>query len=164
MSTVSHHPRQFHPLPVIGHPEAWYTRRIEEAEAAGQSQALCSYKVGRYITLALGPKRTWEEKAKYFRHSLKHHCVAPADADPETLAFRQKLRGLVLRYASQEALRLAHEQHQSYTMRLELGASREELADEAEVFFPSLLGHSGCPECLTQEAYAEICALRNRWI
>ena len=155
---------QFHPLPVIGHPEAWYTKHIEQADAAGDSLARCSYKVGQYVTLALDPKRTWEEKVKFFRHCLKHHCTPQAEADAETLAFCQKLRALVQRYASQEARKLAHVEHDGYSMRLEFGVPKETLADEAEVFFPRLLAHGTCPEYLTPEAYSEICRLRDRWI
>jgi hypothetical protein len=155
---------QFHPLPVIGHPETWYTKHIEQAEAAGNPLARCSFKVGQYVTLALDPKRSWEEKVKYFRHCLKHHCTAREDADPETVAFCQKLRALVLRYASQEARRTAHQEHDGYSMRLDMGVSRDTLAEEAEVFFPNVLGHGPCPDYLTAEAFKEICALRDRWI
>lgn len=155
---------QFHPLPVIGHPETWYTKHIEQADSVGDHLAHCSFKVGQYVTLALDPKRSWEEKVKYFRHCLKHHCTAKEGADPETVAFCEKLRGLVLRYASQEARRAAHREHDSYSMRLDMGASKDTLAEEAEVFFPNVLGHGPCPDYLTAEAFKEICGLRDRWI
>lgn len=155
---------QFRPLPVIGHPEAWYKKHIDQADAAGDRLAHCSGKVGQYVTLALDPKRPWEEKVKYFRHCLKHHCVVPAEADPETIAFCQKLTALVLRYASQEARKLAHVEHDGYSMRMDFGVPKETLAEEAEIFFPKVLGHGTCPDYLTQEAFNEICALRDRWI
>ena len=155
---------QFHPLPVIGHPEAWYTKHIEQADSVGDHLAHCSFKVGQYVTLALDPKRSWEQKVKYFRHCLKHHCTAREGAEPETVAFCEKLRALVLRYASQEARRSAHREHDSYSMRLDMGASKDTLAEEAEVFFPNVLGHGPCPDYLTAEAFKEICGLRDRWI
>jgi hypothetical protein len=156
--------QQFHPLPVIGHPETWYTKHIAQADAVGDHLAHCSFKVGQYVTLALDPKRPWEEKIKYFRHCLKHHCAPKPNAEPETVAFCEKLKGLVLRYASQEARRSAHHEHDSYSMRLDLGIPRETLAEEAEVFFPNILGHGPCPDYLTAEAFKEICGLRDRWI
>jgi len=157
-------PRQFHPLPVIGYPETYYAKHIEQAEAAGDTMARMAHKVGQYVTLALDPKRPWEEKTKYFRHTLKHHCVAPSDADDEARAFYQKLHDLACRYASQEARRAARQEHDSYSMRLEMGVSRDQLVEEAEIFFPTLLGHGPCPEYMTQEAFNEIRALRDRWI
>ena len=162
--SMAQQPRHFHPMPVIGHPEAWYKKHIEQADAVGDTLAHCSHKVGQYVTLGMDPARGWEEKAKYFRHCLKHHCTPPAGADAETIAFCKKLRAIVCRYASQEARRLAHAEHDGYSMRLEMGVSRETLADEADVFFPTLLGHGACPEFLTPEAFKEICALRDRWI
>lgn len=155
---------QFHPLPVIGHPETWYTKHIAQADAVGDHLAHCSFKVGQYVTLALEPKRSWEEKIKYFRHCLKHHCTPKPNAEPEAVAFCEKLKALVLRYASQEARRSAHQEHDAYCMRMDLGVPRDTLADEAEVFFPNILGHGACPDYLTPEAFKEICALRDRWI
>lgn len=155
---------QFHPLPVIGHPEAWYVKHIEIADASSDRLTRASFKVGQYVTLALDPKRSWEEKVKFFRHALKHHCTAAETADPETVGFCQKLKALVLRYASQEARRAAHQEHDGYSMRLDMGVGREALAEEAEVFFPNILGHGPCPDYLTPEAFKEICTLRDRWI
>ena len=157
-------PRQFHPLPVIGYPETYYAKHIEQADAAGDTMAHMAHKVGQYVTLALDPKRPWEEKTRYFKHTIKHHCVAPPDADEETRAFYQKLRDLVCRYASQEARRSARQEHDSYSMRLEMGVPRDTLVEEAEVFFPKLLGHGPCPEYMTPEAHEEIRALRDKWI
>ncbi|HEY2586297.1 MAG TPA: hypothetical protein VGI81_11090 [Tepidisphaeraceae bacterium] len=156
--------RTFHPLPVIGHPEAWYTKHIEQADAAGDHLAHCAYKVGQYVTLALDPKRPWEEKVKYFRHCLKRHCTPAGEADPDTLAFCDKLRALVLRYGSQEARKMARHEHDAYAMRLDFGVPKDTLAEEAEVFFPRILGHGACPDYLTQEAFQEICVMRDRWI
>jgi hypothetical protein len=163
MATVQQ-PRQFHPLPVIGHPEAYYTKHIHQAEAAGDTLARSAHKVGQYVTIGLDPNRSWEEKVKHFRHTLKHHCSPPADADEATRAFCAKLQDLVLRYASQEARRLARQEHDGYAMRLEMGVPRDVLSEEAEVFFPNLLGHGSCPEFMTPEAFNEIRGLRDHWM
>ena len=156
--------QQFHPLPVIGYPEAYYAKHIKQADQDGNIIAHNAHKVGQYVTLGLEQKRSWEEKAKFFRHTLKHHCAAPADADPDTQAFYKKLRDLVMRYGSQEARRLARQEHDGYNMRLEMGVAREALSEEAEVFFPSLLGHGDCPEFMTPEVFKEIKAMRDRWV
>ena len=156
--------RQFHPLPVIGHPETWYAKHIEQADAAGDPLAHCAYKVGQYVTLALDPKRSWEDKTKHFRHTLKHHCHPTGECDEETLAFFQKLADLVCRYASQEAMRLARQEHDGYTMRAEMGVPRDTLVEEAEVFFPTLMGHGNRPEFLSDQAFNVIRELRDKWI
>ena len=157
-------PRQFHPLPVIGYPESYYAKHIKQADEAGDMLARCAHKVGQYVTLALDPKISWEEKCKYLKHTLKHHCVPPADCDDETMAFFQKLHDLVCRYASNEAMRLARQENDGYSMRLEMGVPRETLVDEAEVFFPNLLGHGPCPEFLSEQAFNQIKTIRDKWI
>ena len=157
-------PQRFHPLPVIGYPESYYYKHIKQADAAGDVMAHNAHKVGQYVTLGLDQKRDWEERTKYFKHTLKNHCVPTPDADEETRAFYQKLQELVLRYASQEARRMARQENDSYSMRAEMGVPREQLVEEAEVFFPKLLGHGGCPEYLSPEVYSEIIALRDKWV
>ena len=71
----------FHPLPVIGHPPAFYERHVKQAEAAGDVHARASHKVGQYVTEAIDPKLPWEQKLKCFRHALKHYSAAPDGAD-----------------------------------------------------------------------------------
>jgi len=161
---IAQKPHHFHPVPVIGYPESYYAKHIKQADEAGDTIAHNAHKVGQYVTLGLDPKRGWEEKCKYFRHTLKHHCVAPSDANEETKAFYKKLHDLVLRYASQEARRIARQEHDSYSMRLDMGVSREALVEEAEVFFPNLLGHGPCPDYFTPEVFNEIKTLRDRWV
>jgi len=156
--------QQFHPLPVIGYPEAYYAKHIKQADADGNVIAHNAHKVGQYVTLGLEQKRTWEEKSKFFRHTLKHHCVAPAGSDADTQAFYKKLHDLVIRYASQEIRRLVRQETDGYSMRLEMGVPRETLVEEAEVFFPKLIGHGECPEFVSPEAFKEIRALRDKWV
>ena len=161
---IAQKPQRFHPLPVIGYPEAYYAKHIKQADDVGDIMAHNAHKVGQYVTLGIDPKRGWEEKAKYFRHTIKHHTVAPSDADEDTKAFYKKLHDLICRYASQEARRLARQEHDGYAMRMEMGVSKDTLSEEAEVFFPALLGHGPCPEYFTQEVFNEIKALRDKWV
>ena len=63
--------RQLPPLPEIGHPEAYYAKQVHLADRVGDRHAHEAYKVGQYVTLALDPHLSWEEKLKYFRHALK---------------------------------------------------------------------------------------------
>ena len=157
-------PQRFRPLPVIGYPESYYAKHIKQADEAGDIMAHNAHKVGQYVTLGLDQKRDWEERIKYFNHTLKHHCVAPSDADEETKAFYQKLHDLVCRYASQEARRMARQENDSYSMRAEMGVPRETLVEEAEVFFPKLLGHGGCPDYFNPDVFDEIRGLRDKWV
>jgi ferredoxin-NADP reductase len=157
--------RQFHPAPVIGHSDHWYKSHIEHAEAAGDPLARCAFKVGQYITLGVDPHRSWGEKSKYFHHSLKHHCVAGSDATPDEIIFRQKLRDFVTRCAGQEASSMALKANSDFKMRLEMGTSRDVLAEEADEMYLVLLGSSGSrPDFFTPEVFEEIRSLRDRWV
>ncbi|MDB5291738.1 MAG: hypothetical protein JWL69_2979 [Phycisphaerales bacterium] len=156
---------QFHPLPVIGYPEAWYSKHIEEAHNAGDRHAQASYKVGQYVTLGLRADKSWEEKLKCFRHALKHYGVAPAESDAVLQDFYRKLGDVVRRQAGQEAIRLCRAQADAWSIRLEMGSERVVVEDEAEVFFASLLGHShDNPDWCGKECWATLCAMRDRWI
>ena len=157
--------QQFHPLPVIGYPESYYAKHIKQADESGNAHAHAAYKVGQYVTLALSPKTPWEEKVRYFKHVLKHHCACPANADEGLQDFYRKLTEMVRRHAGQEALRLARQEDDSYSMRTDTGTAREEIEGEAEVFFSKLLGHTDtCPEWFTKEMWAQLKAIRDRWI
>lgn len=158
-------PRDFHPLPVIGYPEAYYVRHIAQADLAGDQLAHRSYKVAQYVTLALDPKKPWAEKVKCFCHALKHYCAPPPDAGPEVRAFYAKLADLVRRYAGQEVLRLAAHEHESYQVRLHAGVPRAEIEEEADAFFSNLLPHSHqCPEWFSKDIWGRVCAIRDQWI
>jgi hypothetical protein len=154
----------YHPLPVIGHAEAFYVKHIEQAEAAGDKHARASYKVGQHTTAALDPKMPWDQKLKRFVHCLHRYCAAPPDADEVLAMFYQKLGDLVRRHAGQEALLLARKYHEDYHHRLKAGESRETIENEAEVFFFDLLGHGGRPEWCSKEAWLQITGWRDHWV
>ena len=159
------HPRgHFHPLPVIGHAEAFYLKHIQQAEAAGDHHAKASHKVGQHVTSALDPNLTWEQKLKRFMHCLDHYCVAPAAADESLATFYHKLADLVRRHAGQEAMHVGRKHHEEYQKRLRSGESRETIDNDAEKFFFHLLGHGAQPVWCSKEAWAHLTAWRDHWV
>ena len=160
------HQHRFHPLPVIGHPHAWYEKHIKQADQLGDVHARASHKVGLYITDALDPKLSWSDKLRHFKHVLEKHCTAPAGADESLQTFYHKLADLVRRYASQEAIRLVRHQHEKYMNRLRQGgATREAIADEADTFFPEFIGHDhDCPAWFTPPAWEQMRQIEAQWI
>ena len=159
------HAHAFHPLPVIGHPAAYYEKHIRLAEQAGDVHARASHKVGAYITAALDPNMPWDDKLRHFCHAQERYGKPPEDADDAIRGFYQKLGDLVRRYAGQEAVKLVRHEHERYLHRLKQGATREELADEADVFFPRFVGHSqDCPQWFTKDAWNQIRAIEAQWI
>ena len=163
---TAHDTRRFHhPLPVIGYPEAYYSKHIHDADAAGDKIGHEAYKVGQYITCGLEHNRKWVEKMKYFCHALKHHTTPPAGADEPTRQYFGKLAEMVRRYAGHEALRLAKHENDSYSLRLHAGTPREAIEEEAEVFFSDLLGHGhDCPDWCTKDDWDKITHIRDHWI
>ncbi len=156
---------RFHPLPVIGHPDAFYVHHIRLAEQAGDVHARESHKVGRYATLAMDLAMPWDEKLRHFRHALKNHCVPPEDASPEVANFYHRLGELVQRCAGQEAVRLARREAESYRLRSEKGVPLENLKAEARQFCGRIVGDIGvCPSWLSKEALNQIRALLGRWL
>lgn len=154
----------FHPLPVIGHAEAFYLKHIQQAEAVGDHHARAAHKVGQHVTSALDPQLSWEQKHKRFVHCLHKYCIVPHDADDTVRTFYQKLGDLIRRHAGQEALHLARAKHQAYQQRLRNGEARDKIEDDAETFFPALLGHAGRPEWCGTDAWAQLTALRDHWV
>jgi hypothetical protein len=151
-------------MPVIGHPPAFYDRHIKQAEAAGDVHARASYKVGQYVTEAVDPKVPLEHKLKCFRHVLNHHCTEPEGADEPTKRFYAKLRDVVRRHACTESLHAAQRFSADATKRLASGTPREQIEDEADAFFASLLGHERTPEWCTKEIADQIARIRQQWV
>lgn len=154
----------FHPLPVIGHPAAWYERHIRQAEESGDRHARASHKVGQYVTEGIDPKLPWEHKIKCFRHALKHHCVTPEGADEHLKTFYNKLCDLVRRHAGTEALHAAQRFHIDALKRLNSGTARAAIEDEADDFFLALLGHDRTPDWCTREVAEQIARIREQWV
>jgi hypothetical protein len=157
--------RQFPPMPEIGKPESYYAHNVHQADRLGDVHAHEAHKVGQYVTLAMDPHLTWEEKLKYLKHALKRHCVPPPYPDDDVWMFYQQLADLVRQYAGQEALRLASVEDDLYAARVSMGQSREKIEDEAEEFFGKLLGAGdSCPEWFNEPDWAQLKLIRDQWI
>lgn len=153
----------FPPMPDIGRPESWYAKRVHEADRLGDTYAHEAYKVGQYITLALDPHLSWEQKLRYFRHALKRHCQPPPLPDEEVWAFYRNLAALVREFAGREALRIASTEDDMYAARDSMGQSLEQIEDDAEVFFARLIPDH-CPDWFDEEDYEQLKLIRDQWI
>jgi hypothetical protein len=152
-------------MPEIGRSEEYYAKLLHQTSALGDPLAHHAAKVGQYVSLALAPDLKWENRCKYFSHALRQHCQPPENADDATKAFYASLANLVRGYAGQEALRLACAEDDIYATRLGLGADRDGLESEAEVFFSELLGSGeNRPEWFTEEDWVQLRLLRDQWI
>lgn len=157
--------RQLPPMPEIGRPESYYAKLVHEADKQGDVHAHEAAKVGQYITLALDPNLSWEQKLKYFRHALKRHCQPPPYPDDDVWMFYHQLADLVRQYCGYEALRLASAEDDLYAARLSMGQSREKIEDEAEQFFLKLMGSGDhCPEWFNETDWAQLKLIRDQWI
>lgn len=162
---MSNPTRQMPPMPEIGRPESYYAQLVRTADAQGQIHLREAAKVGQYITLALDPSLSWEDKLKFFRHALKRHCQPPPYPDDEVWMFYQQLADLVRQYCGAEALRLASIEDDLYAARLAMGQAREKIEDDAEQFFLKLMGRGDqCPEWFKEEDWAQLKLIRDQWI
>jgi hypothetical protein len=161
--TLQQQAGSFHPMPVIGHPVAWYGRHIEQAEAAGDVHARASHKVGQYVTEAIDPKAPWDHKIKCFKHALKHYAVAPDAADEGLRIFYKKLGDVVRKYAGNEALHEAQRFSIEAQKRTAQGEDRAMVEDDADDFYTHLMGHERTPEWCTPDVAERISKLRQQW-
>lgn len=152
-------------LPEIGHPEAYYAKRVHLADKMGDHHTHEAYKVGQYVTLALEPSLTWDQKLRYFQHAIKRHCVPPPLPDEDVWMFYHGLSNLVREYCGEEALRIASAEDELYVRRIKLGVPHETIEDEAETFFFKMLGYSDtCPLHFNEEDWHQLKLLRDQWI
>lgn len=157
--------QKFPPMPEIGKPDAFYLHAIEVAEQEGDVNKRSALKVGRYVTLALDPTISWENKKKYLLHALKHHCIAPT-LDEETQQFYAQLSDVIRQHAGAEALRIASQEDDMYAARAALGQDRSAIEDDAEAFFLRLLGSNTdhCPEHFNDIDWQQLKLIRDQWI
>jgi hypothetical protein len=157
----------FPPMPDIGMSESHYANLARLADADGNIYAQHAAKVGQYITLALDHHLDWPAKLRYFEHALKRHCVPPAVPDETVWVFYRDLADHVRKYAGHEALRLASVEDDLYATRLELGADRDTVECDAELFFAQLLGTGASekrPDWVCEEDWQQLKMLRDQWI
>ncbi|HEY2586180.1 MAG TPA: hypothetical protein VGI81_10495 [Tepidisphaeraceae bacterium] len=152
------------PLPEIGHPETYYAKQVARADRLGLRHAHEAYKVGQYITLALGPRLTWEQKARYFRHALHGHCVGPDMAPNHVMKFYGDLAEMVRKYAGQEAIRLASREDDAWAAQLQRGVPREQVKAEAARFFNIMLGDERQNDMFLKEDWEQLHVLRKAWL
>ncbi|HVT90693.1 MAG TPA: hypothetical protein VHD56_17695 [Tepidisphaeraceae bacterium] len=158
-------PGQLPPMPEIGRPESYYAKVVHLAEQQGQTHLRESAKVGQYVTLALDPSLSWDEKLKYFRHALKRHCNPPAYPDDNVWMFYRELAALVRQHCGQEALRLASAEDDMYAARVQMGQERTAIDDEAEQFFLNLMSTiDQRPEWFNEEDWSQLKLIRDQWI
>ena len=157
--------RQLPMMPEIGRPESFYAKLVHTADRQGDTHAHEAAKVGQYVTLALDPQLSWEEKLKYFQHALKRHCVPPPYPDDDVWMFYQQLADLVRTQSGQEALRLSSLEDDLYAARLSMGQEREKIEDDAEHFFLRLLGSGDTsPEWFNEDDWHQLKLIRDQWI
>jgi len=155
--------RKFPPMPEIGHPESYYAKLVKKADQSGSQHAHEAAKIGQYITLALDPNLTWEEKLRYFQHAMKRHCQPPPFPDDDVWMFYRELSELVRQYAGQEALRIASNEDDLYAARISMGQEREKIEDEAEEFFARLLPDHK-PDWFNEQDWEQLRLIRDQWI
>jgi hypothetical protein len=157
--------RVFPPMPEVGKPETYYAKMVHRADKDGDVFSHEANKVGQYITLALDPRLSWEQKLRYVQHALKRHCNPPPFPDDDVWMFYKQLADLVRQYAGQEALRIACQEDDLYAARLAMGQTREKIADDAEEFFGRLVPHDDhCPEWFNEEDFRQIKMIRDQWV
>jgi hypothetical protein len=157
-------PTQLPPLPEIGHPEAWYARKVHDADRSGDKHSHEAHKVGQYVSLGLDPHLDWEEKLKYFKHALKRHCQPPPLPDDNVWMFYRQLTALVQQHAGQEALRIACTEDDLYATRISMGQTRDQIENEAEIFFNRITPSDECPNWFCEADYDQLKLIRNQWI
>lgn len=158
-------PHVFPSMPQIGMSESQYAALAKQADADGNIYAHEAAKVGQYITLALDFHLDWPAKLRYFQHALRRHCVPPPVPDEPVWMFYRDLADLVRRYAGYEALRLASAEDDLYATRLALGADRQAVECDAELFFEQLLGTGDKrPDWMSEEDWAQLKLIRDQWI
>jgi hypothetical protein len=158
-------PHVFPPMPQIGMSETHYAKLARTADSENNIYAHEAAKVGQYITLALDPHLDWPAKLRYFEHALKRHCVPPPVPDEPVWVFYRDLADLVRQYAGHEALRLASAEDDLYATRIALGATREDVEADAEVFFAQLLGTGDHrPDWMSEDDWMQLKLIRDQWI
>ena len=150
--------------PRMGRPESYYSTAARRAKEQGDTFSHASAKVGQYVTLASHRLLAWPEKLKYYQHALSKHCTPPPFPDDETWMFYQGLADTLRRHAGEEALRLASREDDGYAMRLDMGEDREDICDDAALFFLSLIPEPGkCPAWFSEEDYRSLIVLWGHW-
>jgi hypothetical protein len=147
----------------MGQSESFYGHKAREAETTGEIHLRAGYKVAQYITSALAPELSWEQKFKYFEHALRKHAAPPPPLDEAVMKHYAKLQDLVRTHAGQEALRVANAQHAAFGARLAAGEAKYKLRTDAIAFFRQIITSEECPDWFHLWDFNALKALRNKW-
>ncbi len=155
----------FPSMPEIGLPESEYAHMARVAEREGNEHLRAAAKVGQYVTLALDRTLEWDQKLRYFKHTLNRHCFPPKFAGDKCWTFYHNLADLVRDHCGAEALRIASIEDDLYAARLEMGQRREKIEVDAEEFFLKIMGNDkDCPAHFHGEDWEQMKLLRDQWI
>ena len=159
-----------HPIPsppAVGREERYYADGVKKADEAGDRLLREAFKVGQYLTLAADPRADWSAKVKYYSHVVRRHCQPPAHAGGEVKAFFAKLLGQVRDQAGADALRICCEQDELFAVRLNMGQTRDDLADDAEEFFDPIVPpnpNSKPPAIYHEDDWRQLVMIRDQWV
>ena len=157
--------KPFPPMPEIGHSESYYAKIARAADRDGNQHLHESSKVGQYISLALDPALSWEQKLRYFQHALRRHCIPPQFAGDDAWLFYHNLADLVRENCGREALRIASKEDDFYAARLDMGQSKEKIEAEAEEFFDRITsGLNTCPDWFLPTDWDQLKLIRDQWV
>ena len=157
--------QSFPPMPEIGHPESYYARLAKHAEHRGNNHAREAAKVGQYLTLALDPMLSWDQKLRYFKHAINRHCHPPDFSDDACWKFYHDLADVVREHCGREALKMAIAEDDAYARRLNMGQLKEKIRPDADYFFTRLIGREKhCPLWFSSEDWEQLVLIRNQWV
>lgn len=156
--------RHFPPIPQLGEEEKVYGKRAHSAEKAGDVFGASANKVAQYVTLGLDPALDWPAKLRYLEHALKKHAAPKPPIDEEIFAFYQRLAEFVKQHTGAEALKLVFREDAELEARKQ--TKKEpifKLRSDAAAFFRQFLPSGERPDWFTDDDFAQLITLRNKW-
>ena len=155
----------FPKMPEIGHPESYYAKLAKTAEHANNKHAHAAAKVGQYVTLALDRSLDWDQKLRYFKHTISRHCHPPDFSNDSCWKFYHDLADVVRENCGREALRLALIEDEGWARREAIGQLREKILPDVEYFFVRMLGRDAhCPLWFSSEDWDQLILIKRQWI
>lgn len=151
-------------MPEVGLDPHVYARDARLAKERNDHAAHESAKVGMYLTLAAEPSLRWKDRLRYFRHALDRHCEPPPFATERQWLFYKDLAHLVREHCGRTALKLCSRWDDDLAARLAAGEPREQLADEAGVYFAKFLPDSVCPDWFLEQDWRDMEIMRDQWV
>ena len=161
MATLQTYPK----MPEIGHPESYYARLAKHADHLGDAHAHAAAKVGQYVTLALDRSLDWDQKLRYFKHTISRHCHPPDFSNDSCWKFYHDLADVVRQHCGEEALRVALIEDEGWAKREQIGQLRDKIVPDVEYFFQRLMGRDNhCPLWFSSEDWDQLMLIKHQWI